>query len=149
MKEIAAAGREREALETPEVVDQEASSSGRLTFSTDRTEPRYHLYDDYSAASDHSRPLLEADYFELEDMSGARFVDMADTGDKEKGELDRQITTTDNDSSRYAASAAGLDHKHQIAVAERKLLLKLDLILLPLCMVLYLSAYLDRGNMGA
>ena len=143
-----AAGRKRQALQIAEV-EQEASSSGRLTFSSDRAGPRYHLYDDYSVASDHSRPLLEADYFELEDMSGARFADTAYTGDKEKGELDRQITTTDNDSSRYAASAAGLDHKHQNKVAERKLLFKLDVILLPLCMVLYLSAYLDRGNMGA
>jgi hypothetical protein len=49
-------------------------------------------------------------------------------------------------SSRYASSEAGLTHKKQTWVAERKLLLKLDVVVLPLAMLLYLSAYLDRGT---
>ncbi|KAJ7613445.1 major facilitator superfamily domain-containing protein [Roridomyces roridus] len=58
------------------------------------------------------------------------------TGDTEKG------------SSKYAASTTGLDHRLETSKAERRLLFKLDIIILPLAVLLYLSAYLDRGNLG-
>ncbi|SCV67856.1 BQ2448_5467 [Microbotryum intermedium] len=35
------------------------------------------------------------------------------------------------------------------AIAERKLVLKQDLVIIPLAVCLYLSAYLDRGNLGS
>lgn len=37
---------------------------------------------------------------------------------------------------------------HEEARAERRLLMKLDVVILPLTTLLYLSAYLDRGNIG-
>jgi len=55
---------------------------------------------------------------------------------------------TEKGSSGYAASILGEDHKVGLLKAERKLLLKLDVIILPFAALLYLSAYLDRGNLG-
>lgn len=58
------------------------------------------------------------------------------------------ITATESHgaSSGYAASTAGLTHKVQNRKAERLLLFKLDILVIPLAMLLYLSAYLDRGE---
>ncbi|GFZ45527.1 hypothetical protein JCM24511_03253 [Saitozyma sp. JCM 24511] len=50
--------------------------------------------------------------------------------------------------SGYAPSIAGDVHRAETAKAERKLLLKLDLAILPFAVLLYLSAYLDRGNLA-
>ncbi|GAA5870519.1 hypothetical protein JCM16303_001509 [Sporobolomyces ruberrimus] len=72
---------------------------------------------------------------------GARFADSsslaaATTRDSEKG------------SSRYAASTTGIAHVENAKQIERKLVRKLDLVILPMAVLLYLSAYLDRGNLG-
>ncbi|KAF8172951.1 major facilitator superfamily domain-containing protein [Mycena galopus ATCC 62051] len=56
--------------------------------------------------------------------------------------------TTDTEKGSYAASTTGLDHRVETGKAERRLLLKLDVVILPLAVLLYLSAYLDRGNLG-
>ncbi|WVR06040.1 hypothetical protein IAU60_003068 [Kwoniella sp. DSM 27419] len=55
---------------------------------------------------------------------------------------------TEKGSTRYAASETGLVHKDENKKAERRLLLKLDLGILPFAVLLYLSAYLDRGNLA-
>jgi hypothetical protein len=83
---------------------------------------------------------------------------------------------TDKSSTGYANSVLGEDHKNELHKSERKLLLKLgefqggprrvssarlscpahfhvlfsfsDVLILPLASLLYLSAYLDRGNLG-
>ncbi|KAJ6529736.1 MFS general substrate transporter [Mycena capillaripes] len=70
------------------------------------------------------------------------------------GPIQRTVTsTTNNDtekggSSAYAASTTGIDHRTETHKAERRLLFKLDVVILPLAALLYLSAYLDRGNLG-
>lgn len=51
-------------------------------------------------------------------------------------------------SSAYANSTIGLEMRAERKKSERKLLLKLDVVILPLAFFLYLSAYLDRGNLG-
>ncbi|GAA5895002.1 uncharacterized protein JCM6883_002287 [Sporobolomyces salmoneus] len=60
-------------------------------------------------------------------------------------------TTRDSEkgSSRYASSTVGIDHVEANKKAERKLVRKLDSVILPMAVLLYLSAYLDRGNMGS
>ncbi|GAA6005448.1 hypothetical protein JCM10207_002985 [Rhodosporidiobolus poonsookiae] len=73
---------------------------------------------------------------------GARFVDGASLSD---------YTTTDTEkagSSKYASSTIGLEHAAAKDKDVRKLVRKLDLVILPLAVLLYLSAYLDRGAMG-
>lgn len=50
-------------------------------------------------------------------------------------------------SSKYADSDAGLVHKKELKKAERRLLWKLDAAILPFATLIYLGAYLDRGNM--
>ncbi|KAJ7662827.1 major facilitator superfamily domain-containing protein [Mycena polygramma] len=55
---------------------------------------------------------------------------------------------TEKGSSAYAVSTTGIDHHIESKKAERRLLFKLDIIILPLAVLLYLSAYLDRGNLG-
>ncbi|WVQ82750.1 hypothetical protein IAT38_004882 [Cryptococcus sp. DSM 104549] len=55
---------------------------------------------------------------------------------------------TEKGSTRYAGSESGLVHKNERKKAERKLLWKLDLAILPFAVLLYLSAYLDRGNLA-
>ena len=61
----------------------------------------------------------------------------------------QQSATTDAEkaSNRYADSETGVDFRHENAVAIRKLLLKLDVGIMPFAVLLYLGAYLDRGNM--
>lgn len=65
----------------------------------------------------------------------------------------------DKGSSRYADSEAGVTHKSELAKAERRLVMKLgmstvlsvltlDAGILPFAVLLYLSAYLDRGNLA-
>ncbi|KAJ9097419.1 hypothetical protein QFC19_006789 [Naganishia cerealis] len=49
--------------------------------------------------------------------------------------------------SEYASTVEGGEHVSE-ARAEKRLLRKLDVIILPLAALLYLSAYLDRGNLG-
>ncbi|GAA5880205.1 hypothetical protein JCM3774_006085 [Rhodotorula dairenensis] len=73
---------------------------------------------------------------------GARFAD---------GQSLAEYTTTASEkagSSRYADSESGLEHVKASKAAERKLVRKLDVLILPLAILLYLSAYLDRGNLG-
>ncbi|WWD17699.1 hypothetical protein CI109_102140 [Kwoniella shandongensis] len=59
-------------------------------------------------------------------------------------------TTTDPEkaSTRYAESDTGLVFREENRKAERKLLAKLDIAILPFAVLLYLSAYLDRGNLA-
>ncbi|KAJ6568478.1 major facilitator superfamily domain-containing protein [Mycena capillaripes] len=67
------------------------------------------------------------------------------------GPLPKTLTNTsdtEKGSSAYAASTTGLDHRIESHRAELRLLIKLDIIILPLAVLLYLSAYLDRGNLG-
>lgn len=84
------------------------------------------------------------------------------------GPVGTRGTDTEKGSSRYAASDAGLAHKSGVSQAERRLLLKLGMSLhagsrlcgitpftnaidgciLPFAVLLYLSAYLDRGNLA-
>ncbi|TYJ54827.1 hypothetical protein B9479_004498 [Cryptococcus floricola] len=59
-----------------------------------------------------------------------------------------EATDTEKGSTRYAESATGLTHKQESKKAIRKLLLKMDLGILPFAVLLYLSAYLDRGNLA-
>lgn len=54
---------------------------------------------------------------------------------------------TEKGSTRYAESESGLLYKKEHKKAERKLLMKLDVAILPFAVLLYLSAYLDRGNL--
>ncbi|GAA5968251.1 hypothetical protein JCM8115_006170 [Rhodotorula mucilaginosa] len=73
---------------------------------------------------------------------GARFAD---------GQSLAEYTTNASEkagSSRYAGSESGLEHVKASKTAERKLVRKLDVLILPLAILLYLSAYLDRGNLG-
>ncbi|GAA5927892.1 hypothetical protein JCM10213_000919 [Rhodosporidiobolus nylandii] len=73
---------------------------------------------------------------------GARFAD---------GESLAATTTTDTEkagSSKYASSTLGLEHREASKKEERRLVRKLDVLILPLAVLLYLSAYLDRGAMG-
>ncbi|KAJ7778849.1 major facilitator superfamily domain-containing protein [Mycena maculata] len=83
----------------------------------------------------------------------ARFAEDVDDSKQEGGPIHPTVTNTTNGdtekgSSAYAASTAGLDHRSEYTKAERRLLFKLDIIILPLAALLYLSAYLDRGNLG-
>ncbi|WVO16886.1 hypothetical protein L204_104572 [Cryptococcus depauperatus] len=55
---------------------------------------------------------------------------------------------TEKGSTGYAGSESGLVHKKELKKAERKLLTKLDVAILPFAVLLYLSAYLDRGNLA-
>ncbi|WWC95606.1 hypothetical protein V866_002471 [Kwoniella sp. B9012] len=57
-------------------------------------------------------------------------------------------TETEKGSTRYASSETGLAFKDENKKAERRLLLKLDVAILPFAVLLYLSAYLDRGNLA-
>ncbi|BGO88676.1 hypothetical protein NBRC10512v2_000621 [Rhodotorula toruloides] len=73
---------------------------------------------------------------------GPRFAD---------GESLAGFTTTTSEkagSSRYASSETGLEHVKASKAAERRLVRKLDVVILPMAVLLYLSAYLDRGAMG-
>jgi hypothetical protein len=83
----------------------------------------------------------------------ARFADLHDNEKPELSEMEKAsgqlaLTESQRSSAGYANSTAGLDHKQEISKAERKLVFKLDILILPLAMLLYLSAYLDRGNLG-
>jgi hypothetical protein len=48
-------------------------------------------------------------------------------------------------SEPYANSEAGTTHLHEITREEKRLLFKLDRVIVPLTSLLYLSAYLDRS----
>ncbi|BGP37061.1 hypothetical protein JCM10449v2_000965 [Rhodotorula kratochvilovae] len=77
-----------------------------------------------------------------EEARGARFADGASLAG---------FTTTTTEkagSSKYADSTIGLEHVKASKANERKLVRKLDVLILPLAVLLYLSAYLDRGNLG-
>lgn len=74
---------------------------------------------------------------EEDKMAEVRFeTTSATTGDPEKA------------STGYAASETGLQHVRATLKEERRILFKLDRVILPLTALLYLSAYLDRGNLG-
>lgn len=93
----------------------------------------------------------------------ARFKDTRVDQDAEKGQITHSESPMPDDSlglspsnitvrtesqpgsSKYAASTAGLEHKKGLLKAERKVYLKLDLLIVPVSIILYLSAYLDRG----
>ncbi|ORY82359.1 major facilitator superfamily domain-containing protein [Leucosporidium creatinivorum] len=87
--------------------------------------------------------------------TGARFADDVQDG---QDQLHPTLTTqtaqtgvtedSEKDSSRYASSTAGLEFRAETHRAERRLLWKLDVLIIPLAVLLYLSAYLDRGNLG-
>ncbi|KAF7340529.1 Major facilitator superfamily domain-containing protein [Mycena sanguinolenta] len=83
----------------------------------------------------------------MEAEKQARF---AEDTKQDGGAIHKTVTnTTDTEKgSSYAASTAGVDHRIESTKAERRLLLKLDVVILPLAVLLYLSAYLDRGNLG-
>ncbi|GAA5856467.1 hypothetical protein JCM8547_008756 [Rhodosporidiobolus lusitaniae] len=57
-------------------------------------------------------------------------------------------TGKDNSSSKYASSTIGLEHRTASQKEERKLVRKLDVLIIPLAVLLYLAAYLDRGALG-
>ncbi|BGP29184.1 hypothetical protein JCM10296v2_000922 [Rhodotorula toruloides] len=83
-----------------------------------------------------------AHYQETAVRPGPRFAD---------GESLAGLTTTTSEkagSSRYASSETGLEHVKASKAAERRLVRKLDAVILPMAVLLYLSAYLDRGAMG-
>lgn len=74
---------------------------------------------------------------EEEQMAEARFeTTSATTEDPEK------VSTGD------AASESELQDIKATLKEERRILFKLDRVILPLTALLYLSAYLDRGNLG-
>ncbi|WVF70301.1 hypothetical protein IAT40_005090 [Kwoniella sp. CBS 6097] len=80
---------------------------------------------------------VEKHYDEHVDHAGLAPVGTRNTGaDTEKG------------STRYAGSDTGLVLREENKKAERRLLLKLDCAILPFAVLLYLSAYLDRGNLA-
>ncbi|KAJ7225131.1 major facilitator superfamily domain-containing protein [Mycena haematopus] len=83
----------------------------------------------------------------MEAEKQARF---AEDTKHEGGPIHKTVTnTTDTEKgSGYAASTTGVDHRAETTKAERRLLAKLDVVILPLAVLLYLSAYLDRGNLG-
>ncbi|CAF4057326.1 unnamed protein product, partial [Adineta steineri] len=66
----------------------------------------------------------------------------------------RSLPTTENTHAMITVSSSPTptsDAKTSASInaaAERKLKLKLDAVIVPLTTLLYLSAYLDRGNMG-
>ncbi|KAI5479118.1 high-affinity nicotinic acid transporter [Pseudohyphozyma bogoriensis] len=70
-------------------------------------------------------------------------------GLSEHEELARPYTQdTEKGSTTYAGSESGLTHKKENEKAVRRLLRKQDVLIMPLAALLYLSAYLDRGNLG-
>ncbi|KAJ7826789.1 major facilitator superfamily domain-containing protein [Mycena olivaceomarginata] len=71
---------------------------------------------------------------------------VTDTGAIRKTETNTTGTDAEKGSTSYAASTTGLDHKIESNKVERRLLFKLDIVILPLAVLLYLSAYLDRSN---
>jgi hypothetical protein len=61
---------------------------------------------------------------------------------KEDDHLEEASTSKEQDYEKsYALTEEEIHH-------ERRLLTKLDLVIMPLTALLYLSAYLDRGNIG-
>lgn len=82
---------------------------------------------------------------------GARFATTHE--DQDGAPLDGIHPTITHDTEKgtsiaYASSETGLAHKVESAKAERKLIFKQDIVILPLAALVYLSAYLDRGNLG-
>ncbi|KAK8866095.1 hypothetical protein IAR55_001246 [Kwoniella newhampshirensis] len=57
-------------------------------------------------------------------------------------------TDVEKASTKYASSETGMVFRDENKKAERKLLAKLDIAILPFAVLLYLSAYLDRGNLA-
>ena len=75
----------------------------------------------------------------------------APTIEQEKGHdlrLESVVSGTDAEksSSRYANSEAGLDHKEGMSSAERRLVRKMDFVILPLTALLYVSAPLSLSR---
>jgi hypothetical protein len=66
----------------------------------------------------------------------ARFEQASDVADK-----DARSTTA---GTTYANSETGLAHSESYQKEERRIVRKLDRVILPLTALLYLSAYLDR-----
>jgi hypothetical protein len=108
-----------------------------------------------------SRHVAIADEIQHEKLAGGDDNALTETGTR----------GTSVDGSNYPDSATGLTHKEELKKAERKLLIKQgewfrrsthdllheclntaradapDAVILPFALLLYLSAYLDRGNM--
>ncbi|KAM0751708.1 MFS general substrate transporter [Meredithblackwellia eburnea MCA 4105] len=84
------------------------------------------------------------------ERQGARFAD--DGATAEAGDIHPTITNVTQDTEKastgYANSTTGLDHRVESSKAERRLLWKLDILIIPLAALLYLAAYLDRGNLA-
>ncbi|KAJ7675567.1 major facilitator superfamily domain-containing protein [Mycena rosella] len=89
---------------------------------------------------------------EHRERAPARFAEDVDSKDAEGGRIQPTMTNTTLDTEKgsgaYASSTTGIDHRVESNKAERRLLFKLDIVILPLAVLLYLSAYLDRGNLG-
>ncbi|TNY24166.1 major facilitator superfamily domain-containing protein [Rhodotorula diobovata] len=87
-------------------------------------------------------PTQQVEYAADPEAGGPRFEDGASLAG---------FTTTTTEkagSSKYADSTIRLEHVKASKANERKLVRKLDVLILPLAVLLYLSAYLDRGNLG-
>ncbi|KAJ7822904.1 major facilitator superfamily domain-containing protein [Mycena olivaceomarginata] len=85
----------------------------------------------------------------------ARFENVDDNSEGQpihKTETNTTGTDAEKGSTSYAASTTGLDHKIETSRAERassfQACADTDIVILPLAVLLYLSAYLDRGNLG-
>ncbi|KAJ7146696.1 MFS general substrate transporter [Mycena epipterygia] len=68
---------------------------------------------------------------------------MASIREAEKSNIHHSEGAAEKGSSDDASTIPEIQSK-----AERRLLFKLDILILPLAVLLYLSAYLDRGNLG-
>lgn len=76
-----------------------------------------------------------------------------DTEEEQKDEVHVETTSAitadpEKASTGSAASDIGSQHTRSTSKEERRILFKLDRVILPLTALLYLSAYLDRGNLG-
>lgn len=57
-----------------------------------------------------------------------------------------ELTDSQPSSSKYGSSTAGEDAFQPSQKADRRLTMKLDILIVPVSIMLYLSAYLDRGE---
>ncbi|KDE03411.1 hypothetical protein MVLG_06077 [Microbotryum lychnidis-dioicae p1A1 Lamole] len=83
------------------------------------------------------------------DDRNPRFAPEATTTDGQLAPTVTYDTEKGTANSSYADSAAGVELRAERHKRERRLVCKQDFVILPLAVFLYLSAYLDRGNMGS
>ncbi|OZJ03566.1 hypothetical protein BZG36_03097 [Bifiguratus adelaidae] len=91
---------------------------------------------------------MDAEKAQVTTEEGAPRAKMSDESFDNALTHQTSVTDTEKGSSAYASSIGGGVHLQEYRKAERKLVRKLDMVILPLTMCMYLSAYLDRGNMG-